>query len=122
MVSVIRRVELMPRGQILKLFKMGGFQRFGNGVLFTEPFPEINQLASLGTKWNERAVQPWTGLAAGRTFGVADGGHDGELMPNAGLCEIGNGERALGQDRDSRLATQFLKTLPDKGTDVLHRL
>ena len=79
-VRVIRSVELIPGWQILELLKMRGLQRFGNGVLFTEPFPQIHQLASLGTKWNERALQPRTGLAARWTFGVADGGHGEKLM------------------------------------------
>src|ERR1017187_2241223 len=55
-------VEILARRQVGVFFKMLRLERFGNGMLATEPFAEVNELAAMRT---ERAVfsgQPVAGL------------------------------------------------------------
>ena len=56
--------------QFREFFEVLRAQRIGNSVLFTEPFAEVNQLATARAKWPVGAGEPIAYPLASRTLNI----------------------------------------------------
>jgi len=63
-------VEMLPRRQFRKFLEMLRTQRIGNGVLFTKPFSQVNQLATARAERPARTREPVPHPLARRTFDI----------------------------------------------------
>src|SRR5438067_1811153 len=61
-------VQMFSRRQFREFLEMFGAQGIGNGVFFTEPFPQVNQLATARAKGAGRTGEPIPYPLACRTF------------------------------------------------------
>src|SRR5437870_325331 len=75
LVFLLGFVEVIAGGKFFVFGEMAGAERLGNGMLFAQPFAEINELATMRTEWAVRSGEPLAFFLAGRTFVFANGCH-----------------------------------------------
>ena len=103
-------VQMFARWELFKFFKMFRAQRLRNHVLFSEPFAQVDELATFGTKRSVRRREPIAALFARGTL---------DCFRHAHLCSsvsIVNVKRKESQDVECqrREAPNSMLQAPEK--------
>jgi len=77
---LVRAIQFLPAFHLLKTGKVIRTQRVAHFIFFTQPLPEIDELAPIGTKWPKRLREEVHRLPANWAFHLMLGRHCSPLL------------------------------------------